>query len=119
MTDTIQRTITQELINRYGALNGDNDTLHYDAAYARAQGFAGTIAHGLMLLGPVAELAASRFGASWFAGGHVSMKWVAPTYAGDAITATIDEAGKIEVYAAPERVVAVGVADSHSGQAGA
>jgi 3-hydroxybutyryl-CoA dehydratase len=108
MADVLRKSITQDLINRYGELNGDNDQLHYDADYARACGFRGTIAHGLMLLGVVSESAAGKFGPEWFEGGHVSMKWVEPTYAGDELAVALDEAGKVIVYAGENRTVALG-----------
>jgi 3-hydroxybutyryl-CoA dehydratase len=115
MTGTLRRQITQESINRYGELNGDNDQLHYDAEYARSRGFQGTIAHGLMLLGTVTELAVSRMGSAWFEQGYVGLKWIAPTHAGDEIVVAIDDGGKIEVHAAAGRVVALGTATSAGG----
>jgi 3-hydroxybutyryl-CoA dehydratase len=108
MANVLRKSITQELINRYGELNGDNDKLHYDADYARACGFRDTIAHGLMLLGTASESAVGKYGAEWFEGGHIAMKWVEPTYAGDELTVALDEADKVIVYVGENRAVALG-----------
>ena len=67
---TTHRTVlavTQERIERYGRANGDAERLHYDAEYARARGFRGTIAHGTMLSAGLVDLALRQFGEGFLA----------------------------------------------------
>lgn len=80
------RLVTQETINRYGELNGDNDIVHYDAEFARAHGFRAPIAHGMMVLGYLSETLREAWGMAWLTSGSVDVRWVAPVYPGDRIT---------------------------------
>jgi 3-hydroxybutyryl-CoA dehydratase len=45
------RTLTQNHFAAFADMTGDAHPIHYDAGYARAKGWDGPIAHGLMLLG--------------------------------------------------------------------
>jgi 3-hydroxybutyryl-CoA dehydratase len=44
------RTLTQKHFAAFADMTGDAHPIHYDADYARAKGWDGPIAHGLMLL---------------------------------------------------------------------
>jgi acyl dehydratase len=59
----LEKTIpqSQKMFDDYGHLNGDNDILHYDDAYAKKRGFRGTLGHGLMYTGYVCDLAAKKY----------------------------------------------------------
>ena len=94
---TTSRTIhqTQAMIDRYGRLNGDNDIIHYDPDYARRRGFRGTLNHGLMTLGYVAEVGAQRWGRDWFYGGELTLKWTDPVCPGDDLAVSADEDGAV------------------------
>jgi acyl dehydratase len=87
---------SQTRIDAYGRANGDAERLHYDAAYARARGFRGTIAHGTMIAAPLFDLALRRHGARFLSGGSLSLKWTAPVCAGDTVRMALDEAGTLE-----------------------
>jgi acyl dehydratase len=52
------RLVTLDDIDRYAALTGERHPVHMDAAFARAAGFAGRIAHGLFALALVEGLKA-------------------------------------------------------------
>ena len=88
-------TFTQEMIDRYGRLNGDNDIIHYDEAYARQRGYRGTLAHGLHVMAFAAELGMRRFGPRWWDGGTIAVKWTGPVCPGDRLVITLDEAGDL------------------------
>ena len=78
--------VTQETINRYGELNGDNDIVHYDSAFARAKGFRAPIAHGMMVLGYLSETLREVWGMDWLTTGAVDIRWVGPVYPDDRVT---------------------------------
>lgn len=86
MRTEIRRHVTQETIDRYGRINGDNDIIHYDAEYAARRGFRGTLAHGLMVMAYAAELGAEQHGRSWFTDGELEVVWTAPVCPGDEVT---------------------------------
>ncbi len=88
--------MTQAIIDQYGAINGDNDTIHYDDELAKSRGFRGTLAHGLNVMGYAAALAAKKYGDRWYTEGELYTKWIAPVCPGDQLVVTLDDDGKIE-----------------------
>ena len=104
---TISRTIemTQEMIDRYGRLNGDNDIIHYDHHYAVARGFRGTLNHGMMTLGYIAELGARKTGRDWFFRCALNVKWIDPVCPGDVLEVQAEDAGQASA-AVPQGPVA-------------
>lgn len=86
-------TMSQELFDWYGRLNGDLDVVHYDAPYAAALGYRAPIGHGMMVAGYLSELLREAFGLRWLAGGRLAIRWTAPVYPDDVIfpIAEIDE----------------------------
>lgn len=96
MPEPVAHPVTQETIDRYGRINGDNDIIHYDEAYAHARGFRGTLAHGLMVMAYAAESGARRYGGDWHRRGRLAVTWTAPVCPGDVVTITEDDAGRVE-----------------------
>jgi acyl dehydratase len=89
-------TMRQDMIDQYGRINGDNDIVHYDEAYAKARGFRGTLAHGLHVTAYAAEVAARTYGAAWFTGGRIATKWIAPVCPGDDVRVSLRADGAID-----------------------
>ncbi len=96
--DTITKRIpqTQKMFDDYGRLNGDNDIIHYDDAYAKERGFRGTLGHGLMYTGYVCDLAAKKYGNDWFYRGRLTVKYVRGVCPGDQLDVTIAPDGTAE-----------------------
>lgn len=97
--------ITQEQIDRYGRINGDNDIIHYDHGYALQRGFRGTLAHGLHMAAFAADLAAKRLGRDWFYKGRLQAKLIGPVCPGDQLVVELGEDGSIEERVAQGLVV--------------
>jgi acyl dehydratase len=81
---SLSRTVTQQLIDAYAEASGDNNPIHVDPDFARSVGLPGTIAHGLLEMGILAE-AISRW-----AGGNENVhglecRFSKPLQAGDTI----------------------------------
>jgi acyl dehydratase len=81
----LSRTVTQEQINAYADASGDHNPIHLDSAFAVLVGLPGTIAHGMLELGILAEAI------SVWAGGSanlqsLSCRFSKPLRAGDTIT---------------------------------
>ena len=87
--------ITQEMIDRYGRINGDNDIVHYDHDYALKRGFRGTLLHGPHMTAFVAELGARRHGEHWLYRGRLRTKWVGPVCPGDAFVGELADDGTL------------------------
>lgn len=96
---TLSRTVTQEQINLYADASGDPNPIHTNEEFARMVGLPGTIAHGMLNMGILAEAVAR------WAGGNdrvvsISCRFSKPLLPGDTITCTgtvvaVDEASGI------------------------
>ena len=105
----LSRQVTQEQINAYADASGDHNPIHVDAAFAMSVGLPGTIAHGMLEMGILAE----AIGA--WAGGSanllsLSCRFSKPLRAGDTIICTgtvvgVDDEGiaALEVAASSDR----------------
>lgn len=94
----LEKTIpqTQRMFDEYGHLNGDNDILHYDEDFAKKRGFRGTLGHGLMYTGYVADLAAKQYGRDWHYRGELTVKFVGPVCPGDELKIMLADDGKVK-----------------------
>lgn len=88
--------ITQDMIDAYGRINGDNDIIHYDHAYAVARGFRGTLLHGPHMTALAAELGARRYGRDWLFRGRLRTKWIGPVCPADRFVVELAEDGGME-----------------------
>jgi acyl dehydratase len=106
----LSRTVTQEQINAYAEASGDFNPIHVDADFARSVGLPGTIAHGLLELGIVAE-ALSRWAGGTTQLAALECRFSKPLLAGDTITVTgnvvavddLDGLATLEVQAISDR----------------
>ena len=83
----LSRVVTQEQISAYAEASGDHNPIHVDEDFARAVGLPGTIAHGLLDMGIIAEaVAAWAGGAEHLA--SLTVRFSKPLFPGDSITCT-------------------------------
>ena len=54
---TVERKIqiSQEMVNDYALISGDDNPIHQDHSYARDEGFDNTIVHGMFVLSLMSE----------------------------------------------------------------
>jgi 3-hydroxybutyryl-CoA dehydratase len=84
----LAKTITQEKIGRYADASGDHNPLHTDQEFASATQFAGTVAHGMLVLAYLSEMLTAAFGERWITGGWMKARFRAPARPGDTVTAS-------------------------------
>jgi acyl dehydratase len=99
------REITQEMIDRYGRINGDNDIIHYDHDYAVKRGFRGTLLHGPHMSAFGAELGAKRFGKDWHYHGRLRTRWVGPVCPGDRFEVVLADDGTLEAHSGGQKAM--------------
>jgi len=76
--------VSQEQINRFGALLGTHGRIHTDPDFARTTPLKGVIVQGMLVLAPIHEAMTRVFGAErWLTAGHVETKIVAYTRPGE------------------------------------
>jgi acyl dehydratase len=87
--------VTAEAIDAFAALTGDRFVIHMDDTAARARGFDGRVAHGLLVLSLVDGLK-NQTPAQFDAIASLGWDWrfAAPVIAGDTISATVTVAAK-------------------------
>jgi 3-hydroxybutyryl-CoA dehydratase len=84
----VVRTITQPQIDAYAGASGDHNPIHVDPAFAATTPFAGTIAHGMLVLALIAEVMHAAHGDAWLLAGRLKVRFKAPTRPGDTVTAS-------------------------------
>lgn len=86
---SVTKTITDADIQAFGDLSGDHNPLHFDQEHARRTRFRKPISHGMLtgsLFSPIIAHQLPGEGAIYLS---QSLKFVAPVFAGDTITATL------------------------------
>lgn len=88
--ETAALTVTAAMIDAFAGLTGDRFAIHMSAAAAGALGFAGRVAHGLLVLSLVDGLK-NQTPAQFRAVASLGWDWrfCAPVLAGDSICATL------------------------------
>ncbi len=84
----VQHEITQRKIERYAQAAGDYNPVHLDAEYAATTQFGCTIAHGMLVAATISELMTASFQRDWLESGKLKIRFRAPVFPGDTITAT-------------------------------
>jgi 3-hydroxybutyryl-CoA dehydratase len=86
---SVTKTITDADIQAFGDLSGDHNPLHFDEEHARRTRFRKPISHGMLtgsLFSPIIAHQLPGEGAIYLS---QSLKFLAPVFAGDTITATL------------------------------
>ena len=84
----VVRALTQAQIDAYPDASGDHNPIHVDSAFAAATPFAGTIAHGMLVMALIGEMMFAAFGERWLTSGKLKVRFKAPTRPGDTVTAS-------------------------------
>ena len=90
--DKASRTtiITDEMIHAFAALTGDNNPVHLDDTYAATTRFGRRIAHGMIAAGLISAVLANDLPGPGTVYLSQTLKFKAPVYPGDTITATVE-----------------------------
>jgi 3-hydroxybutyryl-CoA dehydratase len=86
---SVTKTITEADIRSFGNLTGDHNPLHFDEQHARRTRFGQRIGHGMLtgsLFSPIIAHQLPGEGAIYLS---QSLRFVAPVFAGDTITALL------------------------------
>ena len=83
----ISKTITDEDIRAFAELTGDRNPVHLDEEYAAGTRFGRRIAHGMLGASLISTLLASELPGRGAVYLSQSLRFVAPVYPGDTVTA--------------------------------
>jgi len=84
------RTITDEMIHAYADVTGDTNPVHLDDEYAASTRFGRRIAHGMIAAGLISATLANDLPGPGTVYLSQKLKFKAPVYPGDVITATVE-----------------------------
>ena len=84
------RTITDEMIRAYADVTGDTNPVHLDDEYAASTRFGRRIAHGMIAAGLISATLANDLPGPGTVYLSQKLKFKAPVYPGDEITATVE-----------------------------
>ena len=105
----IEKSVTQEQIERYAEAAGDFNPIHLDHEFAANTDFGGTIAHGMMIIAFISEMMTAAFQEDWVAKGQLKVRFRAPVYPGETVV-TFGQVKSVQEQDGNTRVVcSVGV----------
>ena len=84
---TVERHVTQARIDKYAEASGDFNPIHVDADFAAASQFGRTIAHGMMVAATISEVMSAAFQMDWVERGRLKLRFKAPVFPDDTVTA--------------------------------
>lgn len=88
-TATMTKTITDEDIQVFANLTGDQNPVHLDDEYASGTRFGRRIAHGMLSASLISALLANNLPGRGTVYLSQSLQFVAPVYPGDTVTARV------------------------------
>lgn len=84
----LTRLVTADDIAAFGRITGDTNPVHEDDEYARARGFRGRIAQGMLVAGQISGVLGTLLPGPGSIYVNQTLSFKAPVYVGDRITAT-------------------------------
>lgn len=87
--DSYSRTVTDDDIQRFVGVSGDDNPVHIDDAYAADTMFKGRIAHGLLSASYISTVIGTRLPGPGAIYMGQSLRFNAPVRVGDTVTATV------------------------------
>ena len=98
----IERTFTQDDIDAFARVSGDDNPAHVDAAWAEASMFGGRVVHGVLTAGLISAVLGTKLPGPGAIYMSQTLKWLAPVKPGEALTATVTVR---EIVAEKKRIV--------------
>jgi acyl dehydratase len=84
------QTVTAREVELYAQITGDRNPLHFDEAFAKATRFGRLVAQGGIAAGMLNALVAMDLPGAGTVFMSQSLKYLAPTYLGDTVTAEVE-----------------------------
>ncbi len=101
-TATIERTVTQEVIQGFADVSQDHNPLHLDAEFARTTDFEGVIAHGMLSAAYISAVLGTQLPGSGTIYMGQTLRFRAPVRPGDKVVTTV---AVKEIIAEKKRVI--------------
>ncbi|MEK9659735.1 MAG: MaoC/PaaZ C-terminal domain-containing protein [Chloroflexota bacterium] len=92
-------------VRAYADASGDHNPLHLDAAFAANTPYGRPIAHGMLVLARLSELFTVAFDGGWLASGSLKVRFRAPVFPGQTVSAEATLKGEADGRATYEATV--------------
>ena len=79
-------TVTQEMMDAFRTLSGDENPMHTDASFARENGFGGVVVYGLLVSSFYSRLAGMYLPGKYCLLQEVSTQFAKPVFVGDSLS---------------------------------
>lgn len=86
---SLSGSFSQEDIEAFARISGDDNPAHVDAAWAEASAFGGRVAHGVLTAGLISAVLGTQLPGPGSIYMSQTLKWLAPVRPGDDLTATV------------------------------
>lgn len=113
MTDSVTKTITGEDIDKFADISLDRNPVHLDEEYAAKTMFKKRISHGILVSGLISAVLGTKLPGEGAIYMGQELKFMAPVYIGDTITATIEI---VELVAEKNRVICSTICTNQDGK---
>ena len=87
---TLEHTVTDEDIQKFAEVSGDNNPVHLDEAYAAETMFEGRIAHGMLSAAYISAVLGTRLPGPGAIYVSQSLKFKAPVRIGDTVSTRVE-----------------------------
>ena len=93
VTESFTVTITEEMMDKFYAITGDNSPIHMDAEYAAGRGYPGRVVYGMLGASFLSTLAGVYLPGEHCLLHGMELKFAKPVFIGDSLTVTgvVDE----------------------------
>lgn len=93
VTESFTVTITEEMMDKFYAITGDNSPIHMDAEYAAGRGYPGRVVYGMLGASFLSTLAGVYLPGEHCLLHGMELKFAKPVFIGDTLTVTgvVDE----------------------------
>jgi phosphate acetyltransferase len=93
-TATTSHGLTKSELEGFAAVSGDFNPTHLNDEYARTRGLRAPVAHGMWTASLISSLLGNKLPGAGTVYRRTDLRFVAPVFLGDTVTATITAAGK-------------------------
>lgn len=98
LEESFQVTITQDMLDKFREITGDNNPLHTEESFAKQKGYDSCVAYGMLTASFLSTLAGVYLPGEKSLIHSVETKFVKPVFVGDTLTVTGKVAEKNELF---------------------
>ena len=96
--ESFKVTVTEQMLDSFRAITGDDNPLHCDEKFAKSEGYDGRVAYGMLTASFLSTLAGVYLPGRYSLIQSVEIKFAKPVYIGDELTVSGEITEKNDTY---------------------